>query len=141
MALKKQGGMPDCSGLFIEPLNNPGGVRGGAGAPPRVAGGVRGGRSPPQRTEPNLKNIKTLNYRGQIPLDPFCTGLLTLYFLINPAGPPGTDGPRRTTRDGRTDKKSFEKLYLTLFFFIFPPLQPPRTLLKELFNKEFPMIS
>ena len=35
--------------LFIELLNNPGGVRGGAPAPPRVAGGVRG--QPPRRIE------------------------------------------------------------------------------------------
>ena len=34
--------------LFIEPLNNPGGVRGGAAAPPRVAGGGGGDAAPPQ---------------------------------------------------------------------------------------------
>ena len=39
--------MPVFSVLFIEPLKTPGGVRGGAGAPPRVAGGGSGDAAPP----------------------------------------------------------------------------------------------
>ena len=31
----------------------------------------------------------------------------------------GTDGPRRTSRDGRTDKNSFEKPAVSLFFLVF----------------------
>ena len=51
----------------INLFKNPGGVRGEAGAPPRVAGGVWGGRSPLQRTETNLKtckNIKSLEAKS-----------------------------------------------------------------------------
>ena len=40
--------MPVFSVLFIDCLNNPGEIWGGAGTPPRVAGGVRGaGAAPP----------------------------------------------------------------------------------------------
>ena len=48
------------SAFLIWPLNNPGGCRGGAGAPPRVAGRVRGGSAPPRRIENLLTPIKAL---------------------------------------------------------------------------------
>ena len=45
--------------------------------------------------------------------------------------------PRRSTRDGRTDKKSLGNPYFT----IFPPSPSLDPFLKELFNKAFPINS
>ena len=44
------------------------------------------------------------------------------------------DWPRRTTRDGRTDKKSFEQPYVSLFF---PPPLPLDPFFKRLLNNNY----
>ena len=45
--LKNKEACPFSQDFFTELLTDRGGVRGWAGATPRVAGGVRGGRAPP----------------------------------------------------------------------------------------------